>query len=135
MAGAARPRLVLGRFGRCLRADVPFSAADAQRFARSDRLAHLWLVPNAPHHPQGDFGIDAASGLATPAPPRFTWASVGLFRASMFDGVAPDQPLKLRPLLDSAIAGQRLSAQRWSGGWIDVGTALRLREADAAAAA
>jgi N-acetyl-alpha-D-muramate 1-phosphate uridylyltransferase len=110
-----------------------FSAAAAQRFAQADTLAHLWLVPNAPHHPDGDFGIDAASGLATLAPPRCTWASVGLFRAAMFDGVAPDKPMKLRPLLDAAIAARRLSAQLWPERWIDVGTTLRLREADAAA--
>jgi MurNAc alpha-1-phosphate uridylyltransferase len=113
-----------------------FSAAAAQRFASHAHtlLAHLWLVPNAPHHPHGDFGIDASSGLATAAPPRHTWASIGLFRAAMFDGVAPDRPMKLRPLLDAAIAAQRLSAQMWSERWIDVGTVERLREADAAAA-
>jgi N-acetyl-alpha-D-muramate 1-phosphate uridylyltransferase len=111
-----------------------FSAAAAPSFARSRALAHLWLVPNAPHHPSGDFGIDSASGLATTAPPRHTWASVGLFRAAMFDGVAPDQPMKLRPLLDRAMAAQRLSAQMWPERWIDVGTSERLREAEAAAA-
>jgi N-acetyl-alpha-D-muramate 1-phosphate uridylyltransferase len=111
-----------------------FSAAAAQSFAQASTLAHLWLVPNAPHHPHGDFGIDASSGLATTAPPRHTWASVGLFRAAMFDGVAPDRPMKLRPLFDAAIAERRLSAQPWPQCWIDVGTIERLREADAAAA-
>jgi N-acetyl-alpha-D-muramate 1-phosphate uridylyltransferase len=110
-----------------------FSAVDAQTFAAKKTQAHLWLVPNAPHHPDGDFGIDAQSGLATIAPPRHTWASIGLFRASMFDGVAPDRPLKLRPLLDAAIAAQRLGAQLWPGRWIDVGTLDRLRQAEAAA--
>jgi N-acetyl-alpha-D-muramate 1-phosphate uridylyltransferase len=112
-----------------------FSAAAAQCFAQANTLAHLWLVANAPHHPDGDFGIDASSGLATTAAPRWTWASVGLFRAAMFDGVAPDKPMKLRPLLDAAIATQRLSAQLWLERWIDVGTTQRLHEADAAAAA
>ena len=46
-----------------------FDPAVAARFAASDRLAHLWLVPNAPHHPQGDFGIDA-DGLASYAADR-----------------------------------------------------------------
>jgi N-acetyl-alpha-D-muramate 1-phosphate uridylyltransferase len=112
-----------------------FSTAAAQCFAPAATLAHLWLVPNAPHHPDGDFGIDAPSGLATTAPPRYTWASVGLFRAAMFDGVAPDKPMKLRPLLDAAIAARRLTAQLWPERWIDVGTTERLREAEAAAAA
>ncbi len=109
----------------------PFSAADAQRFAQDTTQAHLWLVPNAAHHPHGDFGLDEARHRATSAAPRLTWASVGLFRGSMFDGVAPDRPMKLRPLLDAALAQGRLGAQLWPGRWIDVGTAERLREAQA----
>jgi N-acetyl-alpha-D-muramate 1-phosphate uridylyltransferase len=106
-----------------------FAAAAADRFARGRTLAHLWLVPNATHHAHGDFGIDEASGLATAAAPRLTWASVGLFRAAMFDGVAPDRPMKLRPLLDAALAAGRLGAERWNGRWIDVGTPQRLADA------
>jgi MurNAc alpha-1-phosphate uridylyltransferase len=106
-----------------------FSAAAAQRFACAHTLAHLWLVPNAPHHPEGDFGLDADRGLAIAAAPRITWASVGLFRAAMFDGVAADRPLKLRPLLDQALALGRLGAQLWTGTWIDVGTTERLQQA------
>jgi len=103
-----------------------FAAADAERFARADTLAHLWLVPNAPHHPEGDYGIDDARGLAVTAPPRRTWASLGLFRAAMFDGIAPGTTMKLRPLLDAALAAQRLGAERWDGAWTDVGTIERL---------
>jgi N-acetyl-alpha-D-muramate 1-phosphate uridylyltransferase len=103
-----------------------FSAQAADRFAAGRALAQLWLVPNAPHHPDGDFGIDAASGLATRAPPRLTWASVGLFRAALFDGVAADRPSKLRPLLDAALDAGRLGAERWTGEWVDVGTPERL---------
>lgn len=108
-----------------------FDPAAAARFAASDRLAHLWLVPNAPHHPQGDFGIDAASGLATSQPPRLTWSSVGLFRASMFAGVVPGTVMKLRPLLDAALAEGRLGAERWDGAWTDVGTPERLAQLQA----
>jgi N-acetyl-alpha-D-muramate 1-phosphate uridylyltransferase len=106
-----------------------FSMSAAQRFACTHTLAHLWLVPNAPHHPLGDFGLDMESNLAKAAAPRFTWASIGLFRAAMFDGVAADRPLKLRPLLDAALAQGRLGAQLWSGMWIDVGTTERLQQA------
>jgi MurNAc alpha-1-phosphate uridylyltransferase len=106
-----------------------FGACAANPFARASMLAHLWLVPNAPHHPEGDFGLDADRGMAVAAAPRFTWASVGLFRAAMFDGVAADRPMKLRPLLDAALAQGRLGAQLWPGTWIDVGTAERLQQA------
>ena len=104
-----------------------FEARAAERFVRdAERLAHLWLVPNAPHHPTGDFGLDAATGLATAAAPRRTWASIGLFRAAMFAGIVPGTHMKLRPLLDAAVAAGRLGAQAWDGEWTDVGTVERL---------
>jgi MurNAc alpha-1-phosphate uridylyltransferase len=105
-----------------------FDVASAERFANATTLAYLWLVPNAPHHPEGDFGLDAVRGLATTTPPKRTWASVGLFRATMFDGVPVGQPMKLRPLLDAALAQGRLGAEAWDGEWTDVGTAERLAQ-------
>ena len=104
-----------------------FAAADAARFAASRELAHLWLVANAPHHPQGDFGLDALTGLANSAAPRRTWASVGLFRAELFAGIAPGTHAALRPRLDAALAAGRLGAEAWDGAWTDVGTAERLQ--------
>jgi len=104
-----------------------FSAGDAAAFAASRELARLWLVANAPHHPQGDFGIDAATGLATTLEPRCTWASVGLFRAEMFAHIAVGTRLKLRPLFDRALAAGRLGAVAWPGRWTDVGTIDRLQ--------
>lgn len=107
-----------------------FSAAAASAFARSGRQAHLWLVPNAPHHPQGDFGIDAqglAIGGTTPVP-RYTWASVGLFDARPFEGIPPGTRAALRPLLEAGMAARRISAELYAGPWVDVGTPQRLAE-------
>lgn len=103
-----------------------FSADDARRFDAGDALAHLWLVPNAPHHPGGDFGIDAQGFAVTQGEERFTWASVGLFRAGLVAGVTPGTKAALRPSLDAAIRARRITAQRWDGGWTDVGTIERL---------
>jgi MurNAc alpha-1-phosphate uridylyltransferase len=108
-----------------------FDAREAADFARSDEWARLWLVPNAPHHPGGDFGIDTATGLATPRSPRRTWASVGLFRAAMFQALPIGRPMKLRPLLDAALAEGLLGARAWDGAWTDVGTAERLQQLNA----
>jgi MurNAc alpha-1-phosphate uridylyltransferase len=87
-----------------------------QRFEQGDALGHLWLVPNAPHHPQGDFGIDAA---LAPWPMRPT-ASPGPASACSRPNVRrasslPGTRLRLRPLLDRAIAQRRLGAERWPG--------------------
>ena len=67
--------------------DFRFDPAAAARFAASGRLAHLWLVPNPAHNPQGDFGIgadglalnEAPAGSTTPAagPPQGGWAPSG----------------------------------------------------------
>jgi len=104
-----------------------FDAAFAQRFAATSMWAHLWLVPNAAHHPHGDFGIDAQGLAVADAPLQRTWASVGLFRAAMFEGVAVGTKLPLRPLLDDGIARRLISAEPWDGEWTDVGSVERLQ--------
>ena len=106
-----------------------FDGDEAARFAAEPALlARLWLVGNAAHH-GGDFGIDPATGLASndPGLPKRTWASVGLFRASMFERVAVGTRMPLRPLLDAALAQGRLAAEPWNGPWTDVGTVARWR--------
>ena len=99
------------------------------RFERDGRavpLAHLWLAPNPPHHPRGDFAIDAHGLAVREGEPRFTWTSIGLYRAAMFDGIAPGTHAALRPLLERAIDTRRLGAERYDGAWTDVGTPERL---------
>jgi N-acetyl-alpha-D-muramate 1-phosphate uridylyltransferase len=108
-----------------------FDGGVAQRFASSARWAHLWLARNAPHHPEGDFGIDADGCAIHDAPQRRTWASVGLFRAAMFSGIDVGTKLALRPLLDRGIAERRISAEPWDGEWTDVGTPQRLQALNA----
>ncbi|GAA0742204.1 nucleotidyltransferase family protein [Ideonella azotifigens] len=104
----------------------PFDAADAAAFAASALSAQLWLVPNAPHHPRGDFGISPEGLAVADAPERHTWASVGLFRPAMFTDIPPGTRLALRPKLDAAIADGRVGARLWPGPWTDVGTIERL---------
>jgi len=66
--------------------DFRFDAADLQAFAESDALGQLWMVDNAPHHPTGDFGITADGLASRTVVPKFTWASIGLFRAAFCPG-------------------------------------------------
>jgi len=103
-----------------------FDAALAQRFAAGRDDAHLWLVPNAPHHPQGDFAITPAGRTALQGEQKYTWGSVGLFRAAMFGSIAAGTRMALRPLLDAGIAAGRIAAELYPGPWTDVGTVERL---------
>ena len=103
-----------------------FDAADGADFAASAALGQLWLVPNAPHHPRGDFAVDAQGLASRDAEPKRTWASIGLFRAALFADIAPGTKLALRPKLEEAIDRRALRARAWDGEWVDVGTAERL---------
>lgn len=103
-----------------------FPAAAVAAFAASARLGQLWLVPNAPHHPQGDFGLSPDGLALREAPEKLTWASVGLFHPALFADVPVGTRLALRPKLDEALTAGRLGAQRWAGAWTDVGTVERL---------
>ena len=99
--------------------------ADAD-FVASGALGQLWLVPNAAHHPGGDFGIDARGLASRTVMPKRTWASVGLFRAALFADIAPGTTLALRPKLEQALDRHALRALPWDGEWVDVGTVERL---------
>ena len=105
-----------------------FEAAAVRRFAAGGTLAQLWLVPNPPHHAQGDFGI--AGGLAVREAPRFTWSSIGLFSprfaTELMRDLAPGGKAALRPYLEAAIDRRALGATLWQGEWTDVGTPERL---------
>ena len=112
--------------------DFRFEAAQAQAFEAGDALGRLWLVDNPPHHPQGDFGIDAQGLASRTVDPKFTWASVGLFRATLFDDMPVGTKMALRPKLEFAIDQGRLRASKYDGRWTDVGTMERLASLNAA---
>ena len=130
--------------------DFSFNYAAVDRFAASDKLAHLWLVSNPPNKPEGDFGLvpdpccvrgtQLALNLADHDPrPRFTYSTVGLFRRALFEPPWCDIPTgnpagakaALGPLLRNAMDQQRVSAELYTGRWTDVGTPQRLQDLNA----
>jgi MurNAc alpha-1-phosphate uridylyltransferase len=92
-------------------------------------LAHLVLVPNPDHHPQGDFTLRSGA-VGTMGEPRLTYSGIGVFRPELFAGCSPGR-FPLLPLLRAAIAAERLSGERFDGAWTDVGTAARLASLNA----
>ncbi len=87
-------------------------------------LAHLILVPNPSHHPKGDFGLQNGKALER-GEPRFTFGGIGLYRPSLFKA-CPEGRFPLAPLLRSAMATGRVSAELYEGLWMDIGTIERL---------
>lgn len=91
-------------------------------------LAHLVLVPNPDHHPQGDFGL--AEGLALDqGSPQFTFGGIGVYRPELFSECSAGR-FPLAPLLRTAMKASRVSAELWPGFWMDIGTIERLEAFD-----
>ncbi|MDQ3058864.1 MAG: nucleotidyltransferase family protein [Pseudomonadota bacterium] len=139
--GIARALPLLGEVFWVLAGDVfvpgfEFSATAVCRFMQSDKLAHLWLVPNPAHNPRGDFGL-GEGGLALNLPPdndtpRYTYSTIGLYRRALFDALPFGNPqglaAPLAPLLRAAMDRGQVSAELYEGDWTDVGTPARLAE-------
>jgi N-acetyl-alpha-D-muramate 1-phosphate uridylyltransferase len=106
--------------------DFTFDPADAGDFEAGDALGQLSMVDNAAHHPKGDFGIDADGLASRTSEPKFTWASIGLFRAALFRDIPTGTKMALRPRLELALDQRRLRARKYDGRWTDVGTMERL---------
>jgi MurNAc alpha-1-phosphate uridylyltransferase len=112
-----------------------FEPAAAARFlARPERLAQLWLVPNPPYHPDGDFGLGADGlGLADgPGPDgrRYTYANLALVRAGLCAHLPAGTRAALGPLLYEGMRAGRIGVERYDGEWHNVGTPAQLRALD-----
>ena len=92
--------------------------------------AHLVMVANPAHHAGGDFSLDGERVVYANGEQTFTYAGIGVFSSSFFTGVKRGEVMKLRPLLDAAIAAGALTGERFAGRWVDVGTPERLAELD-----
>lgn len=108
------------------------------------RLAHLVLVDNPPHHPQGDFVLDTGAGPCTDPSafalrietgagayaPRLTFSGIGCYRPELFAGIARGDKARLAPLLTAAMDAGRVTGEHHRGRWEDVGTPARLQALD-----
>lgn len=96
--------------------------------AATSDLAHLVLVNNPAHHPEGDFVLNNGriDTPATHASALFTFSGIGCYQPALFTGLTPGHKAKLAPLLRTAIQQGRVSGEHFSGRWEDVGTPARL---------
>lgn len=97
---------------------------------RDSANAHLVMVANPAHHTRGDFSLEGERVIYANDEQTLTYAGIGVFSPAFFAGVHPGTVMKLRPLLDAAIAAGTLTGERYTGRWVDVGTPQRLAELD-----
>ena len=89
--------------------------------------AHLVLVDNPEHHPNGDFSLH--SGRASmEGPLRLTFSGIGVYSPSLFSMMQRGGRFPLMAVLAPAIARGRVGAEHHRGVWLDVGTPGRLEE-------
>ena len=111
-----------------------FSPEAVERFRAGAMLAHIWLVPNPPHNPKGDFGLTDGARVTNDGAARFTYSTIGLYRHPLFAppycAIAAGNPHGIRaplaPILRLAIDQGLVSGELYTGPWVDVGTPERL---------
>ncbi len=105
----------------------------ASLLTRVPAAAHLVMVDNPAHNPEGDFSLRGET-LSLGKSNTLTYAGIAVINPALFAGAEPGC-LPLKPFLVSAIERGELTGEHFTGEWVDVGTPERLSELDARASA
>ncbi|MGY4877072.1 N-acetylmuramate alpha-1-phosphate uridylyltransferase MurU [Vreelandella aquamarina] len=108
--------------------DVWCEALPQQCFLNGSDLAHLMLVDNPAHHPEGDFLLQGGRLRATGSP-KLTFSGLSVIHPALL-AEQPPGAFALAPLLKEAMQQGRVSGEHFRGQWVDVGTPERLAELD-----
>jgi len=91
--------------------------------------AHLVLVQNPAHNPDGDFALTHDQLKPKQAnQASYTYSGIGIFHPDLFKGQVIGTAFSVTPLIKKAIAKKRVTGQIHTGTWSDVGTINRLNE-------
>jgi len=85
-------------------------------------FAHLVLVKNPPHHPNGDFALE---NQRVKDYPQLTFSGIALYHPQLFAHCTPGR-FPLAPLLRQAMNKDQVSGEQYPGTWYDIGTLQRL---------
>jgi len=85
-------------------------------------LAHLILVPNPEHNPEGDFALEGHKVVDKRA---YTFSGIGYYSPKLFAGVSYGKSA-LPPLLRKAMKEGKVTGELFEGEWLDIGTPQRL---------
>jgi len=96
-------------------------------------LAHLVLVPNPPHRPEGDFCLMPDKRVGNEGEDRYTYSGMAVLHPRLFAGCWPGR-FPLGPLLRDAAERGEVTGDVYEGVWIDVGSPERLEHARCIAA-
>jgi len=104
--------------------DFPFASLKH----KPQQLAHLVLVNNPSHNPQGDFSVEQDI-VSDGGESALTFSGIGLYRPEFFSDQSSGK-FPLAPLLRDAMRNRQVSGEHYTGGWTDAGTPQRLATLD-----
>jgi MurNAc alpha-1-phosphate uridylyltransferase len=105
--------------------DFPFERLTAAPPDWAD--LHLVLTPRPAHRANGDF--DCEAGKVTGRGEAYVYCGIAVLRPGLFEGRVAE-PFSLQQILFDAVAAGRVSAEIWTGTWIDIGSHDQLRAAN-----
>ena len=86
--------------------------------------AHLVLVPNPEHNPEGDFALQGGH-IIPDGQPGFTFSGISVYHPRFFAS-APGGRYSVVPMLRAAAAQRHVTGEIYRGVWHDIGTSERL---------
>lgn len=89
--------------------------------------AHLVMVPNPEHNPDGDFSLRHAR-LNEDGPDKLTFSGIAVYHPRLFEGCNPGK-FSMVPLLRRAMREHFVTGERYDGPWNDIGSPERLEQA------
>lgn len=90
----------------------------------SEKLAHLVLVKNPEHNPDGDFAL-ANGRVLNNGREQVTYSGIGIFRPELFSACTEERFSSI-PLIRAAVRRDQVSGELYTGRWSDIGTLERL---------
>ncbi len=89
--------------------------------------AHLVMVRNPAHHPNGDFSLEGGR-IREQGSTLLTFSGIGVYNPRLFQGCVAGK-FSVVPLLKSAMEKHLVTGEEFRGGWNDIGTPERLEAA------
>jgi MurNAc alpha-1-phosphate uridylyltransferase len=96
--------------------------AQSNRKLAEGILAHLILVPNPKHNPEGDFALEEHKVVDAR---QYTFSGIAYYSPKLFENV-PYGKNALAPLLRAAMKEGKVTGELYEGKWLDIGTPERL---------